>query len=68
MKLVCNVKIVYWKPQLRELSRLCLKTSTKLYVREYGSRIGLRLLHVQVKPLSKEIRNKSDFLKQEAQS
>jgi hypothetical protein len=39
-----------------------------LYVHEFGFRIGLRLLHVQVKPLSKEVRNKSDFLKQEAQS
>jgi hypothetical protein len=57
LKLVCNVNIVYWKPQVRELSRLCQEISTKLYVHEFGFKIGLRLLHVQVKPLSKEIRN-----------
>ncbi len=36
LKLVCNVNIVYKKPQVGELSRLCPETSTKLYVHEFG--------------------------------
>ncbi len=35
LKLVWNVNNV-WRPQIRELSRLCPETSTKLYVHEFG--------------------------------
>jgi hypothetical protein len=33
------------KPQVRELSRLCPETSTKLYVQEFGFRLGTGITH-----------------------
>jgi len=46
LKLVCNVNIVYKKPQVGELSRLCPETSTKLYVHEFGFRSQLQILYL----------------------
>jgi hypothetical protein len=59
LKLVCNVNIIYGKPQVWELSRSCPETSTTLYVHEFGFRT---IVSVISQPLSVALLRKHIYI------